>query len=127
LEDAAHALHPIEQSFGEVTIAEEMIVEEVEVTARQALDLGERVVYPLGVEATTALEEGVLVTEIAVLRTSSCDDDGVWHKIVAATDEIATNWRYSLEGATTRGGVHGSWIPGAEIGQEARKGLLAGA
>jgi hypothetical protein len=45
-----------------------MIVEEIEMASRQARDFGERIVHALRVERSTALEEGVLVAEVAMLR-----------------------------------------------------------
>ena len=51
--------------------------------ARQPLDLGERVVDALRVERSAALEERVLVAEVAVLRTAARDDDRVGHEVAA--------------------------------------------
>jgi len=48
-----------------------MVVEKIEVTAGQPCDLGERLVYPLRVERSATSEEGVLVAEVAVVRTAA--------------------------------------------------------
>jgi hypothetical protein len=56
-----------------------VVVEEVEVTAGKALDLGERLVHALRVEAAPALEEGVSVAEVAMVRAAARDDDRVRH------------------------------------------------
>ena len=42
LPEAAHAAHAVEQRRREAAIAEQMIVEEIQVTPGQPLDLGER-------------------------------------------------------------------------------------
>jgi hypothetical protein len=48
-----------------------MIVEEVQMTPRQSIDLGERRIDLLRVERSTALEERLLVTELADVRAST--------------------------------------------------------
>ena len=68
LEEATHSLHAIEECFGKAAVAEKMIVEEIEMTSGQAVDLGECVVDTLGVEAAATLKEGVFVAEVAMLR-----------------------------------------------------------
>jgi hypothetical protein len=75
LKQPAHAAHALEQRGREAVVAEQMVVEEIEMTARQPLDLGQRVVDALGVERTAPGEKGVLVAEVAVLRTPTSDDD----------------------------------------------------
>ena len=67
LKQAAHAFHSREKSFREVTIAEEMVVEEVQMTARQAFDFRESFVDTLRVKAAAALEKGILVAEVTML------------------------------------------------------------
>src|SRR5262249_34953532 len=71
LEEPAHALHPVEQRPRELLIAEQVVVEEVEVTAGKPGDFRERGVDTLGVERPTAREEGVLVAEVAVHRAAA--------------------------------------------------------
>ena len=61
---------PSNSARGEAAIAEQVIVEEVEMPSGQPLDLEERGVDPLRVERSAAGEEGVLVAEVAVLRDS---------------------------------------------------------
>ena len=125
LEQPAHAAHAVEQRAAEAAIAEQVIVEEVEVAAGQPIDLGQRVVNALGVEGTAAGEERVLVAEVAVLRTTAGHDDRVGHQIVAARDQIAANRRNAVE-RTSRGGlVAASRGAGAEVGEESGKGLFA--
>src|SRR5947209_3414759 len=68
LEHAAHPAQAGEERLGETAVAEEVIVEEVQVPARQALHLRERPVDLERVEGAAALVERVLVTEVAVMR-----------------------------------------------------------
>ena len=77
LEDAAHPAHPLEQRRGEARVAEQVIVEEVDVATGHPLDLGERRVDGLRVERDAALVERVLVAEVAVVRAAARDDDRV--------------------------------------------------
>jgi len=74
-----------------------VIVEKVEVTARQAADFGERVVDSLSVEPFSALEESVFVAEVAVLRASTRYDDGVGNEIKRAADQVTANGRDALQ------------------------------
>ena len=97
LEQAPHPAHAIEQRGREAAIAEQVIVEEVEVAARQPRDLGERIVDALRVEGAAACEERVLVAEVAVLGTASRDDDRVRYQVRAAVDQIAANGREAIE------------------------------
>ena len=60
-----HSPHPLEERGREAHVAEEMIVEEVEVLSGESVDLGKRVIHRLGVEPFPALEEGFLVAEVA--------------------------------------------------------------
>src|SRR5262249_39128674 len=64
LKKASHAAHAVEERGGKAAIAEEMIVEEVEVAARQPVDFSEGGVDTLRVEGASALEERVLVAEV---------------------------------------------------------------
>ena len=106
---------PSKERFGKPPVAEQMIVEEVEMASGQPLDLGQRIVDPLGVEAAAALKEGVFVAEVAVLRTSARHDDGVGHEIVAALDEIAADRRHALQRAACCGGVDALRLAGAKV------------
>ena len=93
---------PSKSAVGEAPIAEQVIVEEVEMAARQPIDLGERVVDALRVEGLAALEERVLVAEVAVLRAAARDDDRVGHEIRAAADQVAADRRHPIERAARR-------------------------
>jgi hypothetical protein len=94
-----HALHAGEERLGKAAVAEQVVVEEVEMAAGEAVDLGQGVVDTLGVEAFATLKECVLVTEVAVLRAAARDDDGIRHEIVTSPDEVAANGRNALQGA----------------------------
>ena len=93
---------------------------------RQPGDLGQRVVHALRVERSTALEERVLVAEVAVLRTSARDDDRVRHEVAAAIDEIAPNGRQPVERAIRGRAIDARGTPRAKVREELREGLLAG-
>ena len=68
---------PSNSAVANRAVAEQVVVEEVEVPAGQPLDLRERVVDRLRVERPAALEERVLVAEVAVVRAAARDDDRV--------------------------------------------------
>src|SRR6266852_8615614 len=70
LPETAHASHAIKERIRKTRIAEQMIVEEIQVTSRQTIDLGQRVVHGLGVERLPSREERLLVTEVAHVRTA---------------------------------------------------------
>src|SRR6516225_10117101 len=98
-----------------------MIVQEIEMASRQAVDLGQGLVDPLGIETPSALEEGVLVTEVAVLRTSARDDDGVRNQVALALDQIAPDGRQSFDRSALMGDVAGERASGAKVPQELGK------
>jgi hypothetical protein len=52
-------------------VAEQVVVQEVQVAAGQPLDLGQHLVHGSGVERLTTLVEGVLVAELAVVRAAT--------------------------------------------------------
>src|SRR5881296_1444556 len=54
LPQTPHAAHALEQRGGKPSIAEEMIVEKIEMAAREALDLCKCRVHGLGVEGSSA-------------------------------------------------------------------------
>ena len=60
LKQAPHAAHPLEQGCPEALVAEQVIVEEVEMPARQPIDLGERIVDALGVEGAASAKNASL-------------------------------------------------------------------
>ena len=67
LEQSPHAPHAFEQGTREPLVAEQVVVEEVEVLAGKTVDLRERLVDGLRVERAAALVERVLVAEVAVV------------------------------------------------------------
>jgi hypothetical protein len=93
LPQAPHAAHPFEERRGETPIAEQMIVQKVEMPPRQTVDLRKRRVHRLCVERAAAFEEGFLVTEVADVRTAARDDDRVRHQIEPPLDQIAADGR----------------------------------
>jgi hypothetical protein len=100
-------------------------VEEVEVPARQARDLGERGVHALRVERSAAAEERVLVAEVAVLRTPAADHDRVRDEVAVAPDQISADRRYVFDRAARRRSIEPLRTSGAELDEELRKRLLA--
>ena len=125
LPDAAHAAHALEKRRGKAAVAEQMVVEEVEVAAGEAVDLGQGVVHALRIEGAAALEERLLVAEVADVRTAAGDHDRVGHQVQMAPDQVAANGRHAGEGADARV-VPRLGAAGAQVGQEARPGVLAG-
>jgi hypothetical protein len=69
LEDTTNAPHAGEELAGEAPVAQEMVVQEVDVAPGQPFDLGERGVDFLRIERLAATVEGVLVAEVAVVGT----------------------------------------------------------
>ncbi len=91
LPDASHAAHAFEQRRGEARVAEQVIVQEVEVAPGQALDLPQGGVDGLRVKRSAALEEGVFVAEIAVVRAAARDDQRVGHQVEVTLDQVAAH------------------------------------
>ena len=102
LPQTPHAAHPVEQGCGEARRAEQVVVEEIHVPSGQAVDLGERGVDRLSVEGVSALEERLLVAEVADVRAAAGDDDRVGDQIELPFDEIATYRREIGEGPDLR-------------------------
>src|SRR6185436_15424135 len=92
----------VEEGPSEAFVAQEVIVEEIEVPTRQAIDLAQRIVHGLGVEPPTAGEEGVAITEVAGVRAPAGDHDRVRHEIPLASNQISANGRRALERALCR-------------------------
>ena len=124
LEESLHPAHAVEQRTREADIAEQMIVQEVEMASGQARDLGERVVHALRVEPSTAGEEGVLVAEVAMLRAPAGHDNGVRHQVAAARDQVAPHRRQAIQRASRRGLVAVPRVAGAKLREKRRKRLL---
>ena len=97
-----HAAHAVEERRRESPIAEEVVVEEVQMAARQALDLRERGINRLRVEAPSAFEERFLVAEVADMRTAARDDDRVRHQVQVPLDQIAPDRRQARQRADSR-------------------------
>jgi hypothetical protein len=125
LEETSHALHAFEERAAEAAIAEEVIVEEVQMPARQPIDFRQRIVDALRVERAPAGEERILVAEVAMLRTAAGDDDRVGDEIVAPGDEIAPDGRYAFERSSGGGHVASRRPSSAEVGEKSRERLLA--
>ena len=71
----SHPGHGAEQLAGELALAEDVVVEEVEMATGQGVDLGQGVVDLLGVEASSAGEERVLVAEVAGVGAAPGHDE----------------------------------------------------
>ena len=125
LPQAAHAAHAVEERRGEAAIAEQVIVEKVEMPARQPLDLRERGVDGLRVERPAAFEERLLVAEVADVRAAARHDDRVRHQIETPLDQIAADRRQAGERASLRS-IHALGMAAAEVGEESRPRVLAG-
>jgi hypothetical protein len=87
--------HSFEQRRGEPRIAEEVIVEEIQMASRQALDLRQRRINGLRIERSSALEERFLVREVADVRAAARDDNRIWHQVQSPLDQIAAD-RWNL-------------------------------
>src|SRR5688572_15399594 len=74
-------------------IAEQVIVEKVEMPPGQPADLRQRRIHLLGVEAAPAFEKRVLVAERAMVRAAARNHDRIRHEVAVALDEIAANRR----------------------------------
>jgi len=126
LKQPVHAAHAVEERAREPAIAQQMIIEEVEVPAGKPLDLGEGLVDALRIERATALEKRILVAEVAMMRTSAGDDDGVGHEIAAPLDEVAPDWRRAVQRPIRCRPVDRQGPTRAKVAQESRKRLLGG-
>ena len=71
LPQAAHASHALEQRRSEAAIAEQVVIEEIQMAPRQALDLQQRRIDGLCVEGPTAFEKRLLVAEVADVRAAA--------------------------------------------------------
>jgi hypothetical protein len=93
LPEPAHTAHTLEEGGGEAPVAEEMIVEKVQVTAGQAIDLRERFVDGLRIEGPPALEERLLVAEVADMGAPARHHDRIRNEIERPLDQIPANRR----------------------------------
>ncbi len=108
-----------------MAVAQKVIVEEIEMAAGKAVDFGERFIDALGVKAAAALEERILVAEVAMLRAAAGDDDGIGNEIRSAADEVAANGRDALKGTAGGRGIDGLRNSRAEVSEELRERLIA--
>ena len=92
--------------------------------SRQARDFGERIVHALCVERSTALEEGVLVAEVAMLRTPARHHDGVRHQIAATLDQIAAHRRQAVQRPPRCRSIDPLRTAAAKLREKLRKRLL---
>ena len=76
-------------------------------------------------ERPAAVEERVLVTEIAVLRAAARDHNRVGNEIAPSFDEITTNRRNAGDGAAAGGCVTALRFARREVFEKLRKRLLA--
>jgi hypothetical protein len=97
LPQTSHAAHAVEQTRRKSAIAEQMVVQKVQMPARQPLDLGQRGVDRLRVETLSAFEKRLLVAEVADVRTAARHDNRVRNQIERTLDQIASNRRDALE------------------------------
>src|SRR5689334_8822874 len=90
----------------------------------EALDLRQRVIDALRIERPPALEERILVTEVAVLRAAARDDERVGNQIAPPLDEIAPDRREAIERAARGRSIHGRRMAGTQVREEQGEGLL---
>lgn len=124
LKQPVHSLHAAEQSFGEPWIAEQVVVEEVEVPTGQRFDVGQRVLDALGVEADTVAEESRHVAEVAAVRTAARHRQGVGHQVEVPLDQVTSDGCHLVQ-ASVPAVIAGLGAASPEVGQEARKHSLA--
>jgi hypothetical protein len=62
-------------------MSQKMIIQEIEMLAWKALDLGQSILQALGIEGFFTMEKGILVTKRAVVRTTPADNKGVGDQI----------------------------------------------
>ena len=116
---------PLNRSAANRAIAEQMVVEKIEMPSRQPRDLGERIVDPLRIEAASAGEERVLVAEVAMLRAAAGHDDEFGHQVVATGDQIAADRRHAIQRTPGCRPVDRGTAAGAKVREKLREGLFA--
>ena len=104
-------------------MTEQMVIQKVQMSTRQTLDLGQRGIHRLRVETLATGEKRVLVAEVAMVRAAARDHDGVRYQIARALDQI-TPYRWRPQQGACLGRVSSLQLTGARIGQQARKDLL---
>src|SRR6266550_5372303 len=93
--------------------------------SRQARDFGERIVHALRVERSTTLEEGVLVTKVAMLRAPARHHDGVRHEVTSTLDQIAAHRGQAVERPPRRGSIYPLGAAATKLREKLRKRLLS--
>src|SRR3990172_2688001 len=63
----------------------------------QSVDFTKRIIYLLRVERLPPGEERILVAEVAAVRASTRDNDGIGNKVKTPLDEIPPHRRHSLQ------------------------------
>ncbi len=88
LKQPVHSSHAVEQRASESSVAQQMVVEEVQMPSGQTRDFGEGGIHALCVERSAALEERILVAEVAVFGAAARHHDGVRDQVAAPGDQI---------------------------------------
>ncbi len=91
--------------------------------AGEVLDLGERVIDSLGVERFAALEEGVFVTEVAMVRAAPRNHERVGRQVEMALDQVAAGFGQAGQGALP-GTVHPARAAGPQVREKSRPGVV---
>src|SRR5580704_8148818 len=99
-----------------------MIVQEVEVSAGETVDFRQSVVHRLRVESASTGEEGLLLAEIADMRATSRDHDGIRDQIEMPLDQIAAD-RLQADERANGGIVATSGRAAAVIAEEMGPGV----
>ena len=124
LEDAPHAAHALKQFPREMRTAQQVVVEEIEVAAWQAVYLSQGLIDALHIERLALAIERILIAEVAVMRTAARHDERVGHEVFLALDEVASDGRDVLYRPPTRH-IALLRMAGPQVTDEAREGLLA--
>ncbi len=104
------AAHPLEHRFGEVGIAQEMVIEEIEVASWQALYLGQCLINGLCVEGLTSPKERLFVAKVADMRATSRYNDRVGAEVEVTLDEVTPDRRYTGKVAQLRSIHLAGWL-----------------
>ena len=105
LPETSHAAHAVEQRRGEAAIAEQVVIEKIQMTAGQTIDFGQGGIDALRIKGSPAFEERLLVAEVADVRASARDDNRVRNEVQPPLDQIAANRRQPGQRAQ-RGLIH---------------------
>ena len=123
LPDPSHAAHPVEERGREAPVAEQVVVEEVQVPSGQPVDLRQRGVDRLRVERLPAVEERVLVAEVAVVRAAAGHHDRVRYQVPVPLDQVPPDRRQPVERPLPRL-IPPPRFTAAEVVEEHRPGVL---